>query len=72
AVDGQFRNFHPAAKDQPVHFNPASATSIPATASQMNAARSETATPGVTVEDAQIVGSRLVPANAAGWRTVTR
>lgn len=27
AVDGQFRNFHPAAKDQPVHFNPASATS---------------------------------------------
>ncbi|MGH3894343.1 MAG: GIY-YIG nuclease family protein, partial [Rhodococcus qingshengii] len=29
------RNFHPAAKDQPVHFNPASATSIPATASRV-------------------------------------
>ena len=31
AVDGQFRNFHPASKDQPVYFSPASATSIPTT-----------------------------------------
>ena len=36
AVDGQFRHFHPAAKDQPVYFSPASATSIPTTASYLS------------------------------------
>lgn len=34
ALDGLFRNFHRARKDEPVHFNPASATSIPTTTSR--------------------------------------